>query len=157
MTEDVDIRPADPSDLEAVARLAGQLVRMHHAADPGRFFLVDQVEEGYAQWLARELTRAEAVLLVATRGARVIGYAYGALEGRDWNLLLDTHGAVHDLFVADDARRGGAGRKLLDAMIAALEQLGAVRIVLSTLVVNEPAQCLFRSCGFRRTMLEMMR
>lgn len=157
MTEDVDIRPADPSDLEAIARLAGQLVRMHHAADPGRFFLVDRVEEGYAQWLARELTRAEAVLLVAIRGERVIGYAYGALEGRDWNLLLDTHGAVHDLFVADDARRGGAGRKLLDAMIAALEQLGAVRIVLSTLVVNEPAQCLFRSCGFRPTMLEMMR
>ncbi len=157
MNEDVAIRRAAASDLQAVARLAGQLVRMHHAADPARFLLVDGVEEGYAHWLARELERAGAVLLVAVRRDQVVGYAYGALEPRDWTLLLDAHGAVHDLFVADDARRSGTGRKLLEAIIAALDGLGAARIVLSTLVANEPAQRLFRRCGFRSTMLEMTR
>jgi len=157
MTGDVHVRPAGPRDVEAIARLAGELVRMHHAADPARFLLVDRVEEGYAQWLSRELGRPAAVLIVATHSERVIGYAYGAVEGRDWNLLLDAHGAVHDVFVADDARRAGAGRKLVDAMIAALERLGAVRIVLSTMVANEAAQRLFRSRGFRPTMLEMTR
>ena len=79
MNEDVAIRRAAASDLQAVARLAGQLVRMHHAADPARFLLVDGVEEGYAHWLARELERAGAVLLVAVRRDQVVGYAYGAL------------------------------------------------------------------------------
>jgi ribosomal protein S18 acetylase RimI-like enzyme len=153
----MNVRRADKRDLPAVARLAGQLVRMHHAADPARFLLVDRVEEGYEHWPSGELERAAAVLLVACRGAHIIGYAYGTLEPRDWNLLLDAHGAVHDVIVAEDARRGGAGRRLIDALVTALDQLGARRIVLSTLVTNEPAQQLFRACGFRPTMLEMTR
>jgi ribosomal protein S18 acetylase RimI-like enzyme len=151
------IRPAERRDLPRVAELAAELVRMHHAEDPGRFFLVDKVEEGYFWWLSRELERAGAAILVATRAGRVVGYAYGTLEERDWNMLLDAHGALHDIFVAAEARRGAVGRRLLDAMVARLEQMGAPRIVLSTMVGNEPAQRLFRQVGFRPTMLEMTR
>jgi ribosomal protein S18 acetylase RimI-like enzyme len=97
------------------------------------------------------------VVLVAVRDERVVGYAYGSLEERDWNMLLDAHGAIHDVYVADDARRGGAGHALVTAMIDALSALGAPRIVLSTMVANEGAQHLFRRCGFRPTMLEMTR
>jgi ribosomal protein S18 acetylase RimI-like enzyme len=157
MTEAITIRPAEEGDLQAVGRLAGQLVRMHHAADPARFLLVDRVEEGYENWLSRELAREEAVVLVACRGTTVIGYAYGTIEPRDWNLLLDEHGAVHDVFVDDDARRSGAARALIGTLLPALERLGAVRIVLSTLPTNEPAQRLFRAFGFRPTLLEMTR
>jgi ribosomal protein S18 acetylase RimI-like enzyme len=159
VAEDVIIRRAEKRDLGQMARLAGELVRMHHATDPARFLLVDKVEEGYAWWFSRELVRAEAVLLVACLGASTVvaGYAYGSLEERDWNLLLDAHGAMHDIFVAEDARRRGVGRKLVEAMVKALEQLGAPRIVLSTMVGNEAAQRLFRACGFRPTMLEMTR
>jgi ribosomal protein S18 acetylase RimI-like enzyme len=135
----------------------GQLVRMHHDADPSRFLLVDHVEEGYAWWFSRELDRAKAVLLVACAGASLVGYAYGTLEDRDWNLLLDTHGAVHDVFVAVQARRAGVGRRLVNALVEALRQLGAPKVVLSTMVGNESAQRLFRQCGFRATMLEMTR
>lgn len=154
---DVIVRPAVEADLAQVAQLAGQLVRMHHETDPARFLLVDRVEEGYARWFAQELTRAQAVVLVAARPAEVVGYAYGALEGRDWNMLLDAHGAIHDVFVASSARRAGVGHALVSALAAALEKLGAPRIVLSTMVSNEAAQRVFRACGFRPTMLEMTR
>ena len=96
-------------------------------------------------------------MLVAERGSEIVGYAYGALESRDWNMLLDAHGAMHDVFVAAEARRGGVGRQLVDAMVQGLEALGAPRIVLSTMVGNEAAQRVFRACGFRPTMLEMTR
>ena len=43
------------------------------------------------------------------------------------------------------------------ALVAALERMGAKRVVLSTLVGNEQAQRVFRACGFRPTMLEMTR
>ncbi len=157
VTEGLVVRPAEERDLPAVARLAAELVRMHHETDPSRFFLPDRIEEGYAQWLAHEIARAEALVLVAAKGTEIVGYSYGALRSRDWNMLLDVHGALHDVFVTRDARRDGVGRKLVDAMVRGLEALGAPRVVLSTMVGNEAAQRVFRSCGFRPTMLEMTR
>ena len=125
MTGELVIRPAATGDLDAVSRLAGALVRMHHAVDAHRFLLVDNVEEGYRWWFSRELERREAVILVAKLRSATVGYGYGSMEGRDWNLLLDTHGAVHDVFVAEEARGAGVGKALVMALVAALEGLGA--------------------------------
>jgi ribosomal protein S18 acetylase RimI-like enzyme len=155
--DDIVIRAAKSGDLPHVAAMAGELVRMHHAVDAARFLLPERVEEGYAWWLERELGRAEAAVIVATVADRIVGYAYGTREGRDWNALLDEHGAIHDVFVAKEARRGGAGRKLVEGIVEELTRCGAPRIVLSTMVANEPAQRLFAACGFRPTMLEMTR
>ncbi len=130
---------------------------MHHQANPQRFFLPENVEQGYAWWFGQELARAAAVILVAVEGKRLVGYAYGPVEDRDWNLLIDRHGVVHDLYVDESARQGGVGSQLLDAMIRELEALGAPRIVLYTMVDNERAQRLFRSRGFGSTLLEMTR
>jgi ribosomal protein S18 acetylase RimI-like enzyme len=152
---DVVIRPAVTADLAQVATLAGALVRMHHEVDPDRFFLPERVEEGYAWWLGRELERSGAVVLVADRGGEVVGYTYGTREERNWNALLDEHGAIHDVYVAPHARRRGISRRLVEDMIAELRRRGAPRIVLSTMVANDAAQKLFASCGFRPTMLEM--
>jgi ribosomal protein S18 acetylase RimI-like enzyme len=151
------VRTARVEEIPAVAVLAGKLVRYHHEVDGSRFFLPDRVEEGYEWWLGKELTRREARVLIAADGGRVVGYSYGALEERDWNLLLDVHGAVHDLYVSEDQRGRGIGKRLLQAMLAELEGLGAERVVLSTMVSNENAQLLFRAAGFRPTMLEMTR
>jgi ribosomal protein S18 acetylase RimI-like enzyme len=151
------VRRARREDLGAAAVLAGRLVRLHHDVDAARFFLPGDVERGYAHWFGQELERREAVLLVAASADRIAGYAYGSLEGRDWNLLLDQHGVIHDIYVDDSERRSGTGRRLLDAMVAELEGLGAPRIVLSTMVSNTAAQRLFASAGFRATMLEMTR
>jgi ribosomal protein S18 acetylase RimI-like enzyme len=157
MSETYVVRKAATADLPAAARLAGELVRMHHERDRDRFFLPERVEEGYAWWFERELAREGAVILVSERDGSVTGYAYGTLEDRDWNLLLDEHGAIHDIYVTANERRHGAGRLLLEAMVAELEARGAKRIVLSTMVDNERAQRLFRELGFRPTMLEMTR
>jgi len=156
MTELI-VRRALAGDLERAGRLGGALARLHHDRDPDRFFLPEGVDEGYAWWFGKELKRQNAVVLVALRGEELVGYAYGALEDRDWNLLLDRHGVLHDIFVSEQARGLGVGAQLLDAMVRELEALGAPRIVLHTMVSNENAQRLFRSRGFRSTMLEMMR
>jgi ribosomal protein S18 acetylase RimI-like enzyme len=151
------VRRAKREDLPHVATLAAALVRMHHSADPVRFFLPERVEEGYAWWLERELGRPEAVVLVAEAEGAIVGYAYGTREGRDWNMLLDAHGAVHDVFVVQSARRSGSGTELVRVIVAELEALGPGPIVLATMVQNESAQALFRACGFRPTMIEMTR
>jgi len=155
------VRRATGSDVPAAAELAGRLARQHHDTDPDRFFLPENVVEGYSWWFGRVLGQSEAVLLVAETGdakdARIVGYAYGALGERDWNLLLDEHGAIHDIYVADDCRRLGAGAALLTALVAELEARGAPRILLSTMPSNTTAQRLFARHGFRATFIEMTR
>lgn len=157
MTSEIAIRPAAPADIEATAALAGELVRLHHGVDPERFFLPERVEQGYAWWFRRELERAAAVLLVAERAQEIVGYCYGAVEERNFNALLDVHGAIHDVFVHDSARQSGVGKRLVEVMLAELAVRGAPRVVLSTMVSNQAAQRVFARCGFRPTMLEMTR
>ncbi len=151
------IRRATLADVTAIARLAAELVQLHHAVDPDRFFLPAGVEQGYAWWLEREMKRRETVVLVAELDAEIVGYAYGTLEGRNWTSLLDEHAFIHDILVRQSERGAGVGQQLLSGIIAELEAAGAPRIVLQTMVNNHVAQRLFAKAGFRPTLLEMTR
>ena len=44
------------ADVPAVGRMAGKLVRMHHALDPQRFIELRNPEEGYGRYLGGELS-----------------------------------------------------------------------------------------------------
>jgi len=152
------IRPASAADLPALGRLGALLVRVHHDFDQARFLAATAVtERGYASFLGTQLEQPSVVVLVAERAGEVVGYAYGRVEGSDYVALRGPAGVLHDL-VVDPAHRGQeVGRRLLDATLAALAVRGAPRVVLSTAERNEPAQRLFASAGFRRTMVEMTR
>jgi ribosomal protein S18 acetylase RimI-like enzyme len=154
----IGIRPATPADLPAVGRLGALLVRTHHELDARRFIApTPQTPQGYASFLGTQLEQPDAVVLVAERGGEIIGYAYAGVEGFDWMMLRGPAGAIYDILV-DPAQRGrGVGRMLLDAVLAALRERGVPRVVLSTAEGNDPAQRLFASAGFRRTMIEMTR
>jgi ribosomal protein S18 acetylase RimI-like enzyme len=149
------VRPATKTDLPAIGRLAGQLVRQHHAVDAARFMLPDNVEEGYVWWFTRELANTDAVLLVGERDSAISGYCYGRIEERDWNALRDRCGALHDVYVAEEERRRGIARALVEEMVRRLAALGAPQVVLATAWGNATAQALFRALGFRPTMIEM--
>lgn len=152
---DFRVRTMEHGDLDAVAKLAGRLVRMHHDFDPKRFLHLANPERGYARYFASELASEDVVLLVAEADGQVIGYLYGRMEPRSYNELLDACGKVHDIFVDDLARRKGTGEALLREGMKRLKERGAPRVVLLTAVQNEAAQRLFARVGFRTTMLEM--
>jgi ribosomal protein S18 acetylase RimI-like enzyme len=153
-----EIRPASAADLTALARMGAKLARAHHAMDAARFFLPEEpLEAGYAWWLGKELGNRRAVVLAAEARGRVVGYAYGRLEPRDWNMLRDACGEAVDLWVEPAARRAGLGARLVEALAAALEARGAERVVLYVAARNPDARRLFRRLRFRPTMLEMTR
>jgi GNAT superfamily N-acetyltransferase len=111
----VEIRDATAEDLPALARLGAKLAREHHAMDPARFFAPEEpVEEGYAWWLGKERKSRQAVVLAAVARGRVVGYAYGRIEARDWNSLRDRCGVGVDLWVEPRARRSGIGTALVE-------------------------------------------
>jgi ribosomal protein S18 acetylase RimI-like enzyme len=164
------VRAMTAADLPAAGRLAGKLVRMHHELDPLRFLDLPNPEPGYARYFAGELKSDRVVLLVAERtssgperavptepGDAIVGYAYGRLESRSYNDLLDACGKLHDVLVDESARGHGLGEQLVTEVLRRLTAQGAPRVVLSTAVQNEAAQHLFKKLGFRTTMLEMTR
>lgn len=151
----LQIRKATERDLPQIAALAGQLVRQHSGFDDKRFMHIENPEKGYAWWFGKELQNDKALILCARLDRKLVGYAYARLEPRDWNQLLDAHGALHDIFVSPEARQQGIGKELLQRVQKDLAKRGAPRLVLHTAVQNRAAQKLFASAGFRKTMLEM--
>jgi ribosomal protein S18 acetylase RimI-like enzyme len=150
----ITVRAATPDDGPALGRLAALLVALHHGFDPERFIAPGPgTERGYGGFLVRQLEREDALVLVAEQEGAVVGYIYAAMEGPDWMALRGPAGVIHD----PEQRRGGVGRQLLQAALAALAGRGAPRVVLSTATQNDAAQRLFAAAGFRSTMIEMTR
>lgn len=56
---------------------------------------------------------------------------------------------VHDLFVGEEARGSGLGRKLLEAVAGEARKLGAVRVTLEVLEKNARARGVYDAAGFR--------
>jgi len=152
------VRRATSADLPTIGRLGALLIAEHHAFDSRRFLAArPRTPVDYASFLGTQLEDPDVAVLVADHDGDVVGYAYAAMEGYDYMALRGPAGALHDVIVDPAFRRRGVGRLLLDAALAYLKSRGAPRVVLSTAVQNEPAQRLFASLGFRRTMIEMTR
>ncbi len=149
------VRRATLKDTAIAGQFGAALARAHFAWDPARFFIWDDIEVGYAQWLNKERRNKNAVVLVAQRGGDVVGYAYGRMEPRDYNALREACGVAIDLFVAPTARTRGVGRALAQALIGALAQKGAPFVVLQVAAHNKRAQRFFKDLGCRPTMIEM--
>jgi ribosomal protein S18 acetylase RimI-like enzyme len=152
------VRRATSADLPRIGRLGALLIEEHHDFDSRRFLAARQrTPTDYASFLSKQLEDPDVAVLVADHNGDVIGYAYAAVEGYDYMALRGPAGVLHDVIVDPEHRRRGVGRLLLDAALAYLKSRGAPRVVLSTAEQNEPAQRLFASVGFRRTMIEMTR
>jgi len=152
----IAIRPAITADIPALGRLGALLVRTHHDFDPLRFMPASRgTEHGYGSYLGSVLGERDIAVIVAEDSGTVVGYAYAGVEGMDYMALRGPAGAIYDVVVDPEHRRKGIGRSLLRAAMEFLRSRGSPRVVLSTAWRNEPAQKLFESAGFRRTMIEM--
>ena len=89
----------------------------------------------------QEMERNKAArYLVAEKNGRVIGYA-GA-----WIILDESH--ITNIAVEASERGHGVGRKLTEALMQYISNLGAAYATLEVRVSNEQAQNLYRSLGF---------
>ena len=150
------IRKAERRDAEALGVLGAMLMRTHHAFDPQRFLAPREgAERGYASFLAGVLESADDCVFVAEVDGAIAGYVFAALEPLSWKELRGPAGFVHDVAVAEEARRSGIATKLMQAAIEWLRDRGAPRVILWSAASNEGAQTLFHRLGFRDTAVEM--
>ncbi len=152
----VSVRKGERRDLESLGRLGAMLMRAHHAFDPKRFLEAGPgAQSGYASFLGRVLESDDDCVFVAERDRAVIGYVYAALEPLSWKELRGPAGFIHDVAVAEEARRSGVATMLIKAATEWLRDHGAPRVILWTAASNDQAQSLFHRLGFRDTMIEM--
>ena len=152
----MQVRKAERRDLEALGRLGAMLMRTHYALDRKRFLAPGEgAENGYATFLGRALDSPEDSVFVAERNGLIVGYVYAALEPLSWKELRGPAGFIHDVAVAEEARRSGVGTKLIEVAVEWLRARGAPRVILWSAASNEGARALFGRLGFRETMVEM--
>jgi len=120
-------RPATAADIPAVAAIERDVF-----SDPWS-----------ARSFADTLARPETVFLALDgEERRLAGYAIG--------LAVRDEGEVLNLAVRAEARRQGAGGRLLDALLGELKRRGARRVFLEVRSSNEAAVHLYEGAGFRR-------
>ena len=152
------IRNAQRHDLAALGRLGAMLIRTHYKFDSKRFLAPrDDTEEAYAWFLGNRLESHDDCIFVAEVDGEIVGYVWAALEPLSWKELRGPAGFIHDVAVAEDARRRGIATQLLNTAMVWLREHGAPRVILQTAAPNEGARALFRRIGFRETMIEMTR
>src|SRR5262245_1666926 len=122
-TRALTVRRATAADLASLGRLGALLVRQHYDFDPRRFLApTGNTPDHYAAFLGAQLDDPDVLLLVAEHDALVVGYAYVAFEGHDYQALRGPAALLHDLIVDPDHRGRGVGRALLNATFSLTSQ-----------------------------------
>jgi GNAT superfamily N-acetyltransferase len=79
--------------------------------------------------------------VVAVRGQRIIGFAHYLYHRSTTSIALSCY--LQDVFVAADARKGGVGRLLIEAVYAHAKLGGASRLYWQTQESNTIARALY--------------
>lgn len=135
---EVAIRPAGPTDAEAIARIYGQGISERVATFQTQAPTPDEIAAQIA---------GGALILVAEVGGHVVGWA----SVGPYDDLHDYYAGVGEatLYVDRGARRGGAGRTLLEALAAEAEDRRYHKLIGKIFSSNEPSIALVKSCGWR--------
>ena len=133
------IRQASLDDLDSLAPLFDAYRRFYE--QPGDVALA-------SAYLHERLERGESTIFVAEADGQLLGFCQ--LYPTWCSVAAARIFVLYDLFVDDDARRGGVGRALMLAAQTFGRATGAVRIDLSTARTNARAQALYESLGWQR-------
>ena len=101
------------------------------------------------QFLAERMSRGESVVLIA-EGPDGAAVGFAQLSSSFCSVRAAPIYVLNDLFVLPAARRRGVGALLLRASAEVGRAAGAVRLELSTAIINVSAQRLYKALGWKR-------
>src|SRR2546428_6416576 len=117
--------------------------RLVRKADYGRHFV---------QAMLADATAHEGLALVAMDGERIVGFAAGAIRLPDeldrLGVVPFRNGDVTELYVVPDARRGGVGKALVDALEEHFRGLRCDAVFIEVFSPNAMARSFYAELGY---------
>jgi GNAT superfamily N-acetyltransferase len=105
---------------------------------------------GASSFLGDRLRQQQSVVFLAVDyGSRMTGLGFTQLYPSFTSVRMKPLWILNDLFVAEEARRRGVGRLLMDAARDLALSTGAARLVLATAKDNVTAKSLYLRLGYR--------
>jgi ribosomal protein S18 acetylase RimI-like enzyme len=135
----MEIYQASLEDLEEVSRLFN-LYRIFYEQPSDRAGAEDFIEE--------RLTQKDSVIFVIKEKVSYLGFTQ--LYPSFSSVSMKKTWILNDLFVAEEARKKGAGAMLMNKAREFAEETGAKSISLSTAFNNHSAQRLYERLGYKR-------
>jgi len=153
----VRIRPARPQDAEAIARVHVETWRSAYAGlVPDHYLLGMSVQGQSFQWKKMLRRERQPVLVAEAPDAGVVGFGSGGPGRSGRHGPPPAPGEVYTLYVQIDWQGQGAGRALLQGLLAALAAGGFEAAYLWVLAEN-PARFFYERLGGRRVAEQVER
>ncbi len=143
----IQFRQASARDMDEIVAMWGELAA-HHARLDENFRPSRRWQEEYRAFVLNLLDRQDARVVVAAESGRVIGYGVGRISTLPAFFALRRRGYIHDVFTREPYRRRGAGRGIVEALLAWMQECGALTAELTVAVPNEEAVAFWTSLGF---------
>ena len=163
----MEIRPATPDDVPAVLPMVRAVAAFHEQLDPAKYGFAGDPGESYDAWLCDRADDETSVFFVADAGPadaddsalpprKLVGFVIGTTMDEIPIYRVQQYGFVHDLWVDPRYRHEGIARQLVTVALARFREMGLPQVRLDTAFDNEAARALFRTCGFRPSIVEML-
>ena len=150
----VDVRQATLSDLDAVCRLAHDVVILHAAMRPDVFAAPVDAAQREARW-RRDVEEPERASFIALRDGVAVGFISGKVAEEPSDYFLPTRIChVNSIGVTESERGRGIGRALMAALEDWARARGANEVHLTVWRFNDCARSLYAEMGYEeRTTL----
>jgi ribosomal protein S18 acetylase RimI-like enzyme len=141
------IREIKEGDMESAAELIARLKRLNGEFDP--LLKTSEKAEADSLRILKETFRDnDHLVLVAVSGSRVVGVAKAQLRDRIF-YEPRMEGAIVELYIIPEFRRGSLGRDLFDMTVTSLRKKGAQLVTAEFPSQNEIAKKFYTKLGFR--------
>jgi GNAT superfamily N-acetyltransferase len=138
------VRRAVPEDAAGIAKVHVTTWRTAYRGLLSDDFLASLDETAYAERWRRTLTAARDRVYVAENADGIIGFASGGKEraGED-----GYGGELYAIYVLREAQGHGHGRRLVQAVVGGLRELGLTNMIVWVLRDNVPARRFYERLG----------
>jgi len=145
--ESLSIRRATSGDANEAADLIVRMKRLNNEFDP-LFAVVEDAQERARRYVESSMGSEGVLLLVCTRGKKVVGVLRAELRERRF-YSPGTEGHITDFYILPEFRRKALGNQVLDRAMKELKRMGANIITAEVPSQNEIAVRFYNKRGFR--------
>ena len=157
------IRKARQSDLPELTQMAEEFVAFHGTLNDA--FVRDvtkrktKVKKTYRKWFEKHLKKASSLVLVVESSKGLVGYCLALADEFPpmFSGRKNIFGKIADLYVKEEFRWTGLGRKMVKEVEKFFKRKGMRYISLLVPSSNPPAIKAYKSYGFREYLKEMMK